>query len=83
MDEDSCVSFKIGGIDCCISLNLTQYKKEKENLQSQKYISRYILGLDYKNKLKIITLQHKHYNLKGETLSYPAYIWCQIACTIV
>ena len=46
MDEDSYVSFKIGGIDCCISLNLTQYKKEKENLQSQKYISRYILGLE-------------------------------------
>ena len=29
---------------------------------------------NYKNKFKIITLQHKHYNLKGETLSYPAYI---------
>lgn len=37
MDEDSCCFFLIGGIDCWIShYNFIQYRKEKENLQSQK-----------------------------------------------
>ena len=71
MDEDSYVSFKIGGIDCCISLNLTQYKKEKENLQSQKYISRYILGPEVHYQIIIVeNYKNKDYHVATQTLQF-------------
>ena len=71
MDEDSCVSFKIGGIDCCISLNLTQYKKEKENLQSQKYISRYILGPEVHYQIIIVeNYKNEDYHVATQTLQF-------------
>ena len=74
MDEDSCVSFKIGGIDCCISLNLTQYKKEKENLQSKKkYIKVYFRARDVEVHYQIIIVENyknKDYHVATQTLQF-------------
>ena len=85
MDEDSCCFFLIGGIDCWIShYNFIQYRKEKENLQSQKIYLRvyqfeagdvevhYHIQLveNYKNKDYHIATQVIQLQLKGE-----AYIW--------
>ena len=74
MDEDSCVSFKIGGIDYCISLNLTQYKKEKRKPAVTKiYLKVYFRAGDVEVHYQIIMVKNyknKDYHVATQTLQF-------------